>query len=167
VQVFAHLKAWNRNSLASYTMPKWIKSGLLWTALAVFAFAVAGVGLQLATHGHTGIRRVLSGALHAIRSVPRSQDTEAALTTATVSGLPHSVTLTWKASPSSGARYGVYRRGVKGPAIRVNGAPVTDTSYTDDSVQPGQTYFYTIQAISLTGSESSPSNEVRVDVPSP
>ena len=140
-------------------MPKGLKSGLQWTALAAFALATLYVGSQLALHRHTGVLRALSGALHTLR--PVSQKNAAILTT------QHSVTLTWQTSTSPRARYNVYRRGISGDPNRINRVPVADTSYTDISVQPGQTYFYTTRSINLAGVESIPSNEVRVDVPSP
>jgi len=60
----------------------------------------------------------------------------------------------------------VYRRGRLG-VVRINSLPLTETSYVDTSVQPGETYYYTTKAVNAKGTESNPSNEVRVTVPSP
>jgi fibronectin type 3 domain-containing protein len=133
----------------------------------VFALAALYLGLQLSTHGHTGIRRAWSDALNTVRSLSTSQKAEEGLKGLAVVDPLHSVTLTWNASPSSGVRYNVYRRDAVGEVIRVNAKPITDTNYTDHSVQPGQVYFYSARAISLSGIQSQPSNEVRVDVPLP
>jgi fibronectin type 3 domain-containing protein len=62
--------------------------------------------------------------------------------------------------------YNVYRRGTSG-VVKLNLEPVTGTSYVDRTVQPGQTYFYVTKAVNARGTESSPSNEVRADIPSP
>jgi len=79
----------------------------------------------------------------------------------------HDVTLNWSASISSGvAGYNVYRGSVSGgPYARMNSSAVTITSYNDNAVQPGQTYFYVVTSISLNNVESSFSNEVMAPIP--
>jgi len=79
----------------------------------------------------------------------------------------HDVTLNWNASVSSGvAGYNVYRGSVSGgPYARMNSSAVTITSYNDNAVQPGQTYFYVVTSISLNNVESSFSNEVMAPIP--
>jgi fibronectin type 3 domain-containing protein len=79
----------------------------------------------------------------------------------------HDVTLNWNASVSSGvAGYNVYRGSVSGgPYARMNSSPVTITSYNDNGVQPGQTYFYVVTSLSLNNVESSYSNEVMAPIP--
>ena len=145
-------------------MPKGLKSALRWTALTAFALATLYVGSQLALHRHTGILRVLSGALNTLRTASQTTKPQ---TSEDISTNRHRVTLTWQASPSPRVRYNVYRRDASGTPRRINGAPVADLNYTDNYVQPGHTYFYTTRSINEGGVESHPSNEVRVDVPSP
>jgi fibronectin type 3 domain-containing protein len=84
---------------------------------------------------------------------------------ALVSG--HDVTLNWNASISSGvAGYNVYRGTVSGgPYFRLNSSVVTVTTFNDNAVQTGQTYFYVVTSISLNNVESSFSNEVMAPVP--
>jgi fibronectin type 3 domain-containing protein len=79
----------------------------------------------------------------------------------------HDVTLNWSASISSGvAGYNVYRGSVSGgPYARMNSSAITITSYNDNAVQPGQTYFYVVTSISLNNVESSYSNEVMAPIP--
>lgn len=79
----------------------------------------------------------------------------------------HDVTLKWNASMSSGVvGYNVYRAtGSGGPYARMNSSVVTVTSYNDNAVQPGQTYYYVVTSISLNDVESSYSNEVMAPVP--
>jgi hypothetical protein len=62
--------------------------------------------------------------------------------------------------------YNVYRRGTSG-VVKLNLEPITGISYVDHTVQPGQTYFYVTKAVSPRGTESTASNEVRADIPSP
>jgi fibronectin type 3 domain-containing protein len=80
----------------------------------------------------------------------------------------HDVTLNWNASISSGViGYNVYRRIASGgPYIKVNSSVVTVTTYNDNTVQPGQTYFYVVTSINLSDDvESSYSNEVMAPIP--
>jgi len=79
----------------------------------------------------------------------------------------HAVTLNWNASASSGvAGYNVYRGSVSGgPYARMNSSAITITSFNDNAVQPGQTYFYVVTSISLNDVESSFSNEVMAPIP--
>lgn len=67
-----------------------------------------------------------------------------------------SATLSWTASTSSNvAGYNVYRAAVSsGPFTKVNSALVAGTSYTDSSVQPGQTYYYVVTAVDNNNNES-------------
>jgi fibronectin type 3 domain-containing protein len=79
----------------------------------------------------------------------------------------HDVTLNWNASISTGViGYNVYRRNASGgPYAKVNSSVVTVTTYNDNAVQPGQTYFYVVTSINLSDVESSYSNEVMAPIP--
>jgi hypothetical protein len=80
----------------------------------------------------------------------------------------HSVDLAWNASKSSVAGYNVYR-GSKtgGPYAKLNASTNDGMTYTDSSVQAGQTYFYTTTAVADDGTESTFSNEVKALIPTP
>lgn len=86
-----------------------------------------------------------------------------------------SVKLVWKASTSPGVKYNIYRSGAKGECLKsksndckkINSAPVASTSYTDKTVQAGQSYFYVTRSISSGATESGPSNEAQVTISSP
>jgi fibronectin type 3 domain-containing protein len=41
------------------------------------------------------------------------------------------------------------------------------TSYTDNNVNAGATYYYVVTAVNADDQESGPSNEVKVKIPSP
>jgi hypothetical protein len=69
------------------------------------------------------------------------------------------VSLAWDTVPSA-ASYNVYRSPVGGGYIKVNGAPLTGTTYTDTGLENGQNYFYVVTSVDAPGNESGYSNEV-------
>lgn len=77
---------------------------------------------------------------------------------------PHSVTISWNASPSPAAGYNVYRKTAHGGpillAIRISG-----TQYTDRTVVAGETYSYSVTSVDTKGRESKPSADITVTVP--
>jgi fibronectin type 3 domain-containing protein len=79
------------------------------------------------------------------------------------------VALSWTASTTSTVTgYNVYRGSVSGgPYVRVNSSPDAATTYTDSTVQAGQTLYYVVTAVDGSGDESAHSNQVQVVVPSP
>jgi hypothetical protein len=80
----------------------------------------------------------------------------------------HSVTLTWKASPSPVAGYAIYRQPLPGGHYsRLVSKPVPGTQFQDTSVRAGQTYSYYVTAVSPTNVESKASEAITVTVPSP
>jgi hypothetical protein len=93
----------------------------------------------------------------------------AALGQSCVTGSGHSATLTWVASSSTNlAGYNVYRGTTSGgPYALVNAAPVSSVSFTDTTVQAGQTYYYVVKAVGTDNSLSAASNETTATVPTP
>jgi hypothetical protein len=78
----------------------------------------------------------------------------------------HSVTLTWAASTSPVTGYNVYRAVVKGREyVKINSQLVKQTSYKDESVESGKTYYYVTRAVDAKGKESVDSAEVAATVP--
>jgi hypothetical protein len=78
----------------------------------------------------------------------------------------HAVTLSWRATASSVVGYNIYRGAApKGPFTKINSGLHPTDSYTDASVQPGQTYFYMTTAVDKKGRESRFSNRVQVTLP--
>ena len=94
-----------------------------------------------------------------------------ALETASGSGatIQHIADLSWNASTSASITgYNVYRGTISGgPYSKINSALDTSMSYSDSTVQSGQTYYYATTAVDSTGVESSYSNQVQVVVPFP
>ncbi|HEV2730535.1 MAG TPA: choice-of-anchor D domain-containing protein [Terriglobales bacterium] len=81
----------------------------------------------------------------------------------------HSVDLSWAGSTSTDVvGYNVYRATVSGgPYTKINTALNATITFVDNSVQPGQTYYYVTSAVDGTGLESGYSNQVKTIIPSP
>ncbi len=78
----------------------------------------------------------------------------------------HSVGLSWEASSSSVNGYNVYRgSSASGSYSKLNSSLDANTSYTDSTVQSGNTYFYVTTAVGTDGVESGYSNQVQVTIP--
>ena len=80
----------------------------------------------------------------------------------------HDVILTWTASTTSGVvGYDVYRGTTSGGPYptQLNSTPINGTTYTDETVQAGQTYYYVVTAVASDGIESAYSNQVSATVP--
>jgi len=82
----------------------------------------------------------------------------------------HDVILSWTASPTSGVvGYNIYRGTILGgpyPTL-LNATPVNGTTYTDATVQAGQTYYYVVTAVGSDGdTQSVDSNPASATVPS-
>jgi predicted phage tail protein len=99
----------------------------------------------------------------------QSHDFTCITTKATTASKPttasYSVKLNWQASSSGGVNaYEVYRSTISGGYFGLL-AKVAGLSYTDQSVQPGDTYFYAVKAINTAGQLSSFSNQVKTGIP--
>jgi hypothetical protein len=96
------------------------------------------------------------------------QVVNAALGEGCLATLSHSVSLNWTASVSANiAGYNVYRSTTNGgPYTQLNGSLVTTTSYTDNRVAAGQTYYYVATAVDTSNDQSADSNQTQVTVPS-
>lgn len=77
-----------------------------------------------------------------------------------------SVALSWVASTSQVSGYYVYRGAVSGgPYQKLNSSYVSATSYVDNGVASGQTYYYVVTAVDSQGDESAYSNEASATIP--
>ena len=83
-------------------------------------------------------------------------------------GSGHSVALSWTPSTSSVMGYNVYR-GTQpgGPYFRINSSLAPSTSYTDDTVASGTTYYYVATSVDSNDVESIFSDQTVAQVPSP
>lgn len=88
--------------------------------------------------------------------------------TATAS-VAHSVSLSWTESATTGVSgYNVYRATTSGgPYTQLNGSLVEKTSYVDNNVSAGQTYYYVATAVNTSNEQSGYSNQAGAAVPKP
>jgi hypothetical protein len=81
----------------------------------------------------------------------------------------HDVILSWTASTTPGVvGYNVYRGTTLGGPYptELNSAPINGTTYTDETVQSGQTYYYVVTAVASNDvTQSADSNQVSASVP--
>jgi fibronectin type 3 domain-containing protein len=81
---------------------------------------------------------------------------------------PHTVSLGWSPSTSTGiSYYKVYRGTVSGGPYSLLATNVSLTSYTDSSVQSGSTYYYVTTAVDSSGVESGYSDVAPAAIPIP
>jgi IPT/TIG domain len=80
----------------------------------------------------------------------------------------HTVSLSWTGSSSGVSGYNVYRSSTSGgPYSRLNSTLIGSTSFNDNNVQAGQTYFYVTTAVNGSNVESGYSNQAQTSIPSP
>ena len=84
-----------------------------------------------------------------------------------LAGQQPSIDLTWNPVMDRDlAGYFVYRRLQNDSAVtKLNQQPLTAPAYSDTTVQPGNTYFYSVSAIDERGNESNRSEEASEQVP--
>jgi hypothetical protein len=75
------------------------------------------------------------------------------------------VDLSWTPSTSSVVGYNVYRGPSAGNYTKINTSLDPNTSYTDNTVASGTTYYYAATAVNSAGQESTYSTPVKVNVP--
>ncbi len=78
---------------------------------------------------------------------------------------PHSVTIAWSAGTTPVAGYNVYRASPPDGFVKLTVRVISDTQYTDKTVQAGRTYSYSVTAVDFKGVESKPSAIATVTVP--
>ena len=102
-----------------------------------------------------------------VKATSQVDSTKSAAATITVAP-PHSVSLSWSPSSSSGiSYYKVYRGTVSGGSYTLLMNNVNSTLYTDSNVQSGTTYYYVTTAVDSSGTESAYSNEAQAVIPMP
>jgi Abnormal spindle-like microcephaly-assoc'd, ASPM-SPD-2-Hydin len=135
-------------SVSGLTLPFTLKTGQSTQAQLVFTPSATGS---------------LSG------SFTVNSDASDATVTAALAGVgvapQYSVTLSWNPSTSSVTGYNVYRGTSVGAYSKLNGSLNSTTSYTDNTVVSGSTYYYAATAVSSNGQESSYSAPLKVAIP--
>jgi hypothetical protein len=145
------------------------------TAASGAGFTTAGVGSNLTlTAGQSATLAVdfrPSAAGSVVGSVTLSSSSSSSPILIALSGVgvetAHSVTLAWTPSNASLNGYNAYRSASSGgPWTRLNASLLPLASYSDSTVQDGQTYFYAVSAVGTNGVESAMSDPVSVLIPS-
>ena len=78
------------------------------------------------------------------------------------------VVLSWSPSSSEVIGYNTYRGSVSGgPYAKLTPSPVAQTSYTDQNVTAGDTYYYVVTSVGAGQVESAFSNQAEATVPAP
>ncbi len=78
----------------------------------------------------------------------------------------YSVNLSWNASNSNGVvGYNVYRGTAANSYTKINSSLDANTSYTDNTVSAGMTYYYAATTVNSGGQESGYSSPVEVTIP--
>ena len=85
-----------------------------------------------------------------------------------VNGVAHAVDLSWSASTSTVSGYRVYRGTVTGgPYTLMTSSLVPSTTFTDNGVTSGGSYFYVVTAVDASNNESAFSNQAAATIPTP
>jgi hypothetical protein len=108
-----------------------------------------------------------TGSIYFISSASNSPTLESLTGTGVLSPM-HRVDLSWNPSTSTTVGYNIYRSGISGgPYTKINSALNASTTYTDDNIQGGLTYYYVATAVDANGTESTYSNQTQAVVPLP
>jgi Cep192 domain 4/Abnormal spindle-like microcephaly-assoc'd, ASPM-SPD-2-Hydin len=78
----------------------------------------------------------------------------------------HTVGLNWQPSTSQVVGYFVYRGSSAADVTKLFVSSIASTSYTDNTVVNGETYFYAVTSVDADNVESFPSNQVSAAIPS-
>jgi hypothetical protein len=82
-----------------------------------------------------------------------------------VPAVQHSVALNWQPSASAVIGYFVYRGGSANGLSKLIASASPSTSYTDNSVANGQTYYYAVTSVDSSNVESAQSTPISVTIP--
>jgi Abnormal spindle-like microcephaly-assoc'd, ASPM-SPD-2-Hydin len=138
--------------LSGISLPTTIAAGQTVSLTLTFTPQTAGTASGTISFGGTSSSTLMVESLTGSGTAPSS----------------HAVDLRWNPSPSDVVGYNVYRASASGgPYTRVNPVVTPSTSYVDNSVQGGTTYYYVSTSIESSGSESEYSNQMQAVIPSP
>jgi hypothetical protein len=138
------------------------------TGITLPATIAAGGSLSLTVTFAPSATGAFAGTL-AIQSNATNPTLSVALSgTGTTLAVAHSVSLAWTEPSSSDSisGYNVYRSTQSGTGYaKLNSSLATALSYSDTSVNDGQTYYYVVTAVTGSGTESAYSAQVLAVVP--
>jgi hypothetical protein len=107
-----------------------------------------------------------SGSISFISDASNSPTTQTLTGTGTQS-VAHSVDLSWDPSPSSVVGYNIYRGTASGGPypLKLTSSPQPGTSFSDNTVLSGTTYYYVATSVDTNSVESSHSNQLTMVIP--
>jgi Abnormal spindle-like microcephaly-assoc'd, ASPM-SPD-2-Hydin len=106
-----------------------------------------------------------SGRISFLSNAVNSPSTETLAGVGAESPTQHSVTLSWNPSTSAVVGYNLYRRTDSTTYAKLNSSPLSQTDYTDTTVQSGMIYYYAATSVAPNLVESSHSNETKAVIP--
>ncbi|MGA2003306.1 MAG: choice-of-anchor D domain-containing protein [Terriglobales bacterium] len=138
-------------------------------------FSIAGLTFPIKLPAGTSIQVTIqftpnsSGTVNAqAQFISNAEDspTDEQLTGTGVASGSHYVDLTWNSEGGDVAGYNIFRGTVSGgPYEQINGSLDTSTSYTDNTVVGGASYYYVATAVNTEGQQSGYSNQIEVTIP--
>jgi hypothetical protein len=141
----------NEFALSGITLPKTLAAGQSTTFTVMFTPTASGA----------------TSATLSFTSNASNSPTAQTMTGTGTAAIQHTVNLTWTASTGA-VGYNVYRgTGSGGPYAMINSSLDGTTTYVDNTVASGQTYYYVATAVDGSGSESAYSNQAQAVVPNP
>jgi hypothetical protein len=108
----------------------------------------------------------VTGKISVASNASNSPDSISLSGTGVAATVTHSVALSWTASTSAVIGYNTYSSTVSGgPYTKLTSTPDAGLSYTDSTVQAGQTYFYVVTSVDSSNVESDFSAQVSAVIP--
>jgi hypothetical protein len=141
-------------------------TGFSISGLAVPLTLAAGQSMSFSVNFDPTATGSMTGSVSLVSNAVNSPTMEALSGTGVNS---HSVALSWTGSTSPNvAGYNIYSGSVSGgPYTKLNSSLVAGTSYSDQTVQAGQTYYFVATAVDSNNNESTYSNQAQAVVPTP
>jgi len=107
-----------------------------------------------------------AGSVTVVSSATDSPSTILLSGSSAAQAVSHSVTVSWSPSTSPVAGYNVYSSEVSGgPYSKLDSSVLAADSFTDSTVQAGQTYYFVVTSVTSAGVESADSAQASVTVP--
>ncbi len=161
------------SSDVTVTSAAWSGQGYSVSGISFPVTVPAGKNVSFTVTFAPGAAGASAGSVSFVSTASNSPTTEKLSGTGSQTGsqtpaVQHTVDLAWAPSSSSVTGYFTYRGSQSGgPYSKLNSSPSTDTSYSDSTVQSGQTYYYVVTSLGTDSVESAFSNQATAVVPSP
>lgn len=141
------------SSDVTVTSAAWSGQGYSVSGISFPVTVPAGKNVSFTVTFAPGAAGASAGSVSFVSTASNSPTTEKLSGTGSQTGsqtpaVQHTVDLAWAPSSSSVTGYFTYRGSQSGgPYSKLNSSPSTDTSYSDSTVQSGQTYYYVVTSL--------------------